>query len=427
MYKSRCHSVRVQFRREGKVRRRILSRRRPTRGTGIDSRDGGEVAGVRNPPPGFGERRTKGTRERQERHERSTPWRTLKICVALAATFILALAGFPPQSGANGEKSVTLLFTSDFSGQVMPRKGCGGRPTGGLARNAGKVAELRQTEKNVILIDCGDFVSDQGYGRDLTAQVFLKGMNGMMYDAVVLGPQDLALGPGHLKCLLADAIFPVVTSNVVNGETGAPFEKGCAVIEREGIRVGVVGVLPEGEVKRTAPAFREGGMFRILPMEEAARKAVSEIRGRVDVLVLACQGSYDETCRIVEEVPGIDLAIFAGSGKHIPGTPLPATPVLQSPHRGSALGIARFDIRDGKAVLAKHRLISLSCKGGNIPEDPVVAALIGPDFNQKLAGLKMKFTAGQDETILKEAKELWKLSPKAYLERERKKQEATEP
>lgn len=347
--------------------------------------------------------------------------RTLKIFAASAAALILALAGFPLQSGADGEKSLTLLYTSDFNGQVMPRKGCGGRPTGGLARNAGKVGELRQTEENVFLLDCGDFVSDQGYDRELTAQVFLKGMNGMIYDAIVLGPQDLALGPGHLKGLLEDAIFPVVTSNVVNGGTGEPFAKGYAVVERGGIRVGVIGVLPDEEVKRTAPVFREEGMFRILPMEEAARKAVDEIRGRVDVLVLVSRGSYDETCRIVERVPGIDLAVFAGDGKPLPGKPLPAIPVLKSPHRGNALGFARIDIRDGKAVLTNHRLISLSCNGGDIPEDPVVAALIGPDFNRKLAGLKRKYSTEQDEIILKEARELWKLSPKAFLEQEKKK------
>jgi 2',3'-cyclic-nucleotide 2'-phosphodiesterase (5'-nucleotidase family) len=348
--------------------------------------------------------------------------KTLKISVILAAAFSLALAGLPSRSPAEGGGSVTLLYTADFSGQVMPRKGCGGRPSGGLARNAGKVGEFRKTGENIVLLDCGDFVSEQGYDRELTARVFLKGMNGMMYDAVVLGPQDLALGPGRLKNLLEDAIFPVVTSNVVNGGTGEPFEKGHAVFERGGVRIGVVGVVPDGEVKRTAPFFREGGMFRVLPMEEAARKAVGEIRNRVDVLVLVSQGSYAETCGIVEKVPGIDLAVYAGEGGPIPGRPLPSTPVLQSPHRGGALGFAKIAFRDGKAVLKEHRLISLSCKGGDIPEDPVIAALIGPDFNEKLAGLRLKYSTEGDEQALKEAKELWKLSPKAFLEQERNKQ-----
>jgi len=247
------------------------------------------------------------------------------------------------------------------------------------------VNKLRGTEANVVLLDCGDFSSDWGYGQEIAAEATLKAMNGMGYAAAALGPLDLALGPESLAGLLKNVAFPVVTSNLVNGETGRPFGTGQAVFERGGVRIGVVGVLPGDEVKETAPAFLEKGLFRILPMEEAVRKAVGEIRPKADVLILLSQGTFEETCRLVEKVSGIDLAVSAGVGKAVPGAPVPKTPVVTSPERGNELGFVRFKVRKGRAMLLEKRMIGLGCYDPDIPEDETVASFFGDEFKIKMA------------------------------------------
>lgn len=247
------------------------------------------------------------------------------------------------------------------------------------------VNKLRGTEANVVLLDCGDFSSDWGYGQEIAAEATLKAMNGMGYAAAALGPLDLALGPESLAGLLKNVAFPVVTSNLVNGETGRPFGTGQAVFERGGVRIGVVGVLPGNEVKETAPAFLEKGLFRVLPMEEAVRKAVGEIRPKADVLILLSQGTFEETCRLVEKVSGIDLAVSAGVGKAVPGAPVPRTPVVTSPERGNELGFVRFKVRKGRAMLLEKRMIGLGCYDPDIPEDETVASFFGDEFKIKMA------------------------------------------
>ncbi|HPC03638.1 MAG TPA: hypothetical protein PKY58_11165, partial [Syntrophales bacterium] len=52
--------------------------------------------------------------------------------------------------------------------------------------------------------------------------------------------------------------------------------------------------------------------------------------------------------------------------------------------------------------------------------------LIGPDFEEKLAKLARERSAAEESQVLKEAKELWKLSPREYLERQMKQQEGKE-
>lgn len=286
--------------------------------------------------------------------------------------------------------------------------------------------KLRGTEANVVLIDCGDFVSDSGYGQEIAAEATLKAMNGMGYAAAALGPRDLSLGPDSLTGLLKNVAFPVVTSNVANGETGQPFGTGHAVFEREGVRIGVVGVLPEDEVKKIAPVFLKKGLFRILSMEEALRKAVEEIRSKVDILILLSQGTFQETCRLVEKVSGIDLAVSAGAGKAVAGAPVPKTPVLTSPQRGNELGFVRFKVRKGKATLLEKRMIGLGCYDPDISEDEAVASFFGSEFKTKMAKARRERFGWRERRASKDVKEPSKSAPPAPAGQKAKQKEGTE-
>jgi hypothetical protein len=55
--------------------------------------------------------------------KRRTALRSLKISALLAATLLIVLAGVMPSARAEENKSVTVLYTGEFKGQVLPRKG----------------------------------------------------------------------------------------------------------------------------------------------------------------------------------------------------------------------------------------------------------------------------------------------------------------
>jgi hypothetical protein len=57
-------------------------------------------------------------------HEkRRTALRNLKISAILSAALLLVLAGMLSPARAEENKSVTLLYTGEFKGQILPRKG----------------------------------------------------------------------------------------------------------------------------------------------------------------------------------------------------------------------------------------------------------------------------------------------------------------
>ncbi len=49
--------------------------------------------------------------------------RSLKISAVLAAALLVVLAGILSPARAEENKSVTLLYTGEFKGQILPRKG----------------------------------------------------------------------------------------------------------------------------------------------------------------------------------------------------------------------------------------------------------------------------------------------------------------
>ena len=130
------------------------------------------------------------------------------------------------------------------------------------------------------------------------AEVTLKAMGLMKYDAVALGPQDLLLGPNPLKALLSAERLPVAASNLVSGETGAPFEKPYVLVEKEGIRVGILSVMPPASQEAQEsnpflkaapsekPSAEETGSgtlhetFRILPMGRPSERRSPRSRAR---------------------------------------------------------------------------------------------------------------------------------------------------
>ena len=81
-------------------------------------------------------------------------------------------------------------------------------------------------------------------------------------------------------------------------------------------------------------------------MERAVAKAVQEIRDKADVIILLSQAGYDETHRLADKIPGIDLAVSAEVGRDISAKETFKTPVLGAPNRGTSLGYARLGIAE---------------------------------------------------------------------------------
>lgn len=146
---------------------------------------------------------------------------------------ILFLAACTPQD------RLTILHTNDTHSQVEPKA----NGKGGYARRMGLIQEERKADKNLLLVDAGDFCQGTPYFNFYRGRVELEAMNRMGYDAATLGNHEFDNGLDTLAAVLRTARFPVVCANY--DFTGTAMEgmvNPYTVIRKGGLKIGVFGL-----------------------------------------------------------------------------------------------------------------------------------------------------------------------------------------
>ncbi len=145
-------------------------------------------------------------------------------------------------------QTLTIVHTGDTHSCIEPmskdKADAENADKGGAVRRATLLNELRQDAPDLLLMDTGDFSQGSVYYTLFKGDVEIAFMNAMHYDAASLGNHEFDFGLDNLARIVREAQFPVVCSNI--DFTGTPCEglvKPYAVVEREGHRIGVLGVL----------------------------------------------------------------------------------------------------------------------------------------------------------------------------------------
>ena len=131
---------------------------------------------------------------------------------------LLALNAIPFSSFALTDKKhtkITILHTNDVHSHIEPfPKNDPKYPNlGGAARRAALISNIRNLEKNVLLLDAGDIFQGTPYFNKYLGELDFKLMSLMQYDAATIGNHDFDNGIDGLKNMLPHASFPFINSN----------------------------------------------------------------------------------------------------------------------------------------------------------------------------------------------------------------------
>jgi 5'-nucleotidase len=154
---------------------------------------------------------------------------------------------------AQQKVKLVILHTNDTHSQVEPTEKSLSKNSdmGGYARRMGLIKKIRSQEKNVILVDAGDFSQGTPYFNFFNGRIEVDALNHMNYDAVNLGNHEFDNGIDTLAVILKNAKFPIVNSNYDVRKTPLKGMVKPYVIEKiENIKVGILslGVNPKGLV-----------------------------------------------------------------------------------------------------------------------------------------------------------------------------------
>lgn len=290
---------------------------------------------------------------------------------------LLAVSALLSCSCSERTVRVELAATNDTHGALFPRgytEDVSHRSS--LASVCAYMDSLRSAEgeDRVILIDCGDHLQGDNAtyyfnyvdstGEDhLLSRVF----NFMDYDAVVVGNHDLEAGHPVYDRLRDGLDCPYLAANAVRTEDGKAYFDRYAVMERDGLRVAVIGFTNPNVKSWISPDKYEGMDF--VPVDSMAASLVREVRRleKPDAVILAVHCGLGEVdvpsiennaLYLAAHVPGIDAVISSHDHRSLAtkvmGADGDSVSVVESGSK--ARGVSRLSI---SAVKRGNRLVSL--------------------------------------------------------------------
>ncbi len=321
----------------------------------------------------------------------------IRFLPALAA---LTLAGgCALATGGSDNLDLVVAATTDVHGRVRGWNYESNRadPARGLARAATIVDSLRASAPGrVILLDAGDLLQ----GNSLTyvaARVtpagaphpVLAAMNAMRYDAAAIGNHEFNYGVPFLDRVLREAKFPFLAANAVRPDGGRAYP-AWAMVEREGVRIGIVGATTPGAMVWDRDNL--AGKVVLQDIVAAVRAAVTDVRaaGAAIVLVTMHSGldgpaSYDTVttnvpsenvaARVAHEVPGIDLIVYGHSHQEMSDTTINGVLLVQPKNWAASVAVAHLGlVREGGTWRASTKRGALVPIAGHAEQAGVLAA-----------------------------------------------------
>jgi 2',3'-cyclic-nucleotide 2'-phosphodiesterase (5'-nucleotidase family) len=313
--------------------------------------------------------------------------RLLTICALLCVLPASAMGAVEPA------RTVTILFTNDFESAYDPVEAFWRDDVariGGVAELAGLVASIRAREAPVFLFDAGDIFTGT-LARRTRGAVSFDLMQLMGYDAMAVGNHEFEYGWEAFAREKARAPFPVLGANLFYAGTDHPYAQPWTIVERDGVRLGVVGLLGRDAATALIPANIAGVDVR--DPVETLRPLVARLREEVDlVVVLVHQGptapmqtddeadprvhrGNRENLALAGAVPGIDLILAGHTDAGTPTAlvhPDTGTLLMQTWGQGQHLGVLRL-ILDEAGAVAAHDSALLAVDADLVVADAAVA------------------------------------------------------
>lgn len=164
------------------------------------------------------------------------------LTIVLTATITAAAKG----------KQLLILHTNDTHSCVIPLNSnladtmLAGR--GGFLRRAAMIDQMRKEDKELLLLDSGDFSQGSPYYTMFKGDVETELMNIMGYDAATIGNHEFDFGLDNMARLFKKVNFPIVCANYdFTGTVVEGLVKPYVVIKRKGVKIGIFGLSPKLE------------------------------------------------------------------------------------------------------------------------------------------------------------------------------------
>lgn len=264
---------------------------------------------------------------------------------------------------ADGSPSAYALTYDDFSALAQSY----GR-VGGLDRVSTVVNSIRAERPDALLLDGGDTWHGSYTCYKTEGQDMVNVMNALKPDAMTFH-WEFTLGSERVNQIVEELPFVALGQNIFDAEWDEPAElfKPYKFYETGGVKVAVI-----GQAFPYMPIANPGWMFPEYSFgirDENMQKMVDEVRAEgAECVVVLSHNGFDVDKKMAGVVNGIDVILSGHTHDALPEPVLVGqTVIVASGSNGKFVSRVDLDIRDGKMMGYKHKLI------------PIFADVIAPD------------------------------------------------
>ncbi len=250
----------------------------------------------------------------------------------------LLLWAFLSLSAATREVKLKLIETSDIHGNFFPYNFITQQDwKGSFARVHSYAQQERQTYgDNLLLMDNGDILQGQpsayyyNFMDTVSTHITAAMMNYMGFVVGNMGNHDVEAGHAVYDRWISQCQFPVLGANIIQVSDEQPYLKPYEIIEREGVKIAVLGMITPA-IPTWLPETLWKGLY-FADMEQTARKwmPIIQEKEKPDIIIglfhagkeaRTVAGKYreDASAEIAERIPGFDIIMMGHDHRHFCG------------------------------------------------------------------------------------------------------------
>jgi 5'-nucleotidase/UDP-sugar diphosphatase len=253
-------------------------------------------------------------------------------------------------------------------------------------------------------LDCGAVFDNQKE----TAELHLKAMGLMGYDALNLGSPELYFGKEFLEHTRSLVSFPYIASNLLYGGGRLPWTREYIIKEVGGIKVAILGILDPDDLK-LIPRQNDVKGFEVISPKAALDRLLPEAREKADLVILLSQLGEAENRALVEASQGINVVITNEYNETLNLNPREKTVILNTASHGMTMGLVTIMLDDMRVLsVSERRNVPLD---RSVPDNEAILRLI--ETSKKEQEMKQ-------EKMKRELMEGLQLTPEEFMERYRR-------
>jgi 2',3'-cyclic-nucleotide 2'-phosphodiesterase / 3'-nucleotidase len=224
-----------------------------------------------------------------------------------------------------GKKSISILETTDVHGVILPYDFIEKENmNASMASSFNYIKQVRKKKNLTFLLDDGDNLQGQpevyyyNYIDTISPHFVSEVMNYMDYDACTVGNHDVEAGHKVYDRLVHEDKFPLLAANAIDVNTGKPYFKPYEIIEKDGIRIAVFGMVTPAIPNWLPPTLYSGIEFK--DMVETARHWMPVIlKEKPDLVVGLFHSGWDRSDTKDDHVNNLNENGSAAVAFNVPG------------------------------------------------------------------------------------------------------------